>query len=300
MGWIADPLTRRQLLALAAAAGVGGLPTSGWSEEGGGGVGRYRRPKNDRPLPDGRVARGTRNIAAAWLSEPTVRYRHFALGSEHEAGVLNVSMTDRRLFRLTLPADSVFEDREPRLWDVDGDGLDEVVVVRSYLKAGAALAIAAVRPDAGLVITVETPPIGVPFRWLNPAGAADFDGDGKPEIALVRTPHTMGELQIWGFGGSGLTLLAALEDCSNHVQGSPDMRLSAVADFDGDGIADLAVPSLDRRSLRFISFKGRRLREIHRVELPGRAAEAFVLVERQGRPAVNVGLAGGRRTIVGL
>ncbi len=257
----------------------------------------FRRPKVDRPLPDGLLARGPRNVAAAWFSGPTDRYRHFALGAEHEAEILVVSTADRKIFRLQLPADSVFEDREPRLADVDGDGLDEVIVVRSYLKTGAALAIVAVRAD-GLSIIAETPPIGAPFKWLNPAGVADFDGDGRPDIALVRMPHLVGELEIWTLDNGKLVRIITENDVSNHAIGSHHFRLSAVADFDGDGISDLAIPSFDRRSLRILSVRDRRVREIDRIALPAIAAENFTVEMSSERPAVRVGLNGGRTLLI--
>ena len=259
--------------------------------------GRYRRPRGDTPLPDGKVARGTRNIAAAWFSDPTTRYRHFALGTEHEPETLVVSTSDRRVYRLKLPSDSVFEDREPRIADIDGDGQDEIIVVRSYLKQGAALAIIAVRGD-GLEIIAETPPIGEHFRWLNPAGVADFDGDGKPDVALVRMPHTHGELELWTLRDGKLVRTYRESDVSNHAVRGLHFKLSAVADFDGDGVADLAIPSFDRRSLRILGFRNGRVREIDRIALPAVAAEDFELVQRHGRPAVRVGLNGGRNVVV--
>jgi hypothetical protein len=35
----------------------------------------------------------------------------------------------------------------------------------------------------------ETPPISMVHRWLNPAGVADYYGDGRLELALVVTPN---------------------------------------------------------------------------------------------------------------
>ena len=259
--------------------------------------GAYKRSRRDLPFPDSRVARGTRNIAAAWFSEPVTRYRHFILGAEQEPAELVVSTADRGLFKFTLPPDSVFEDREPRLWDLDGDGNDEIVVVRSYLKTGAALAIFGIKDNA-LAMLAETPPIGQPFRWLNPAGVGDFDGDGRPDIALVRTPHIGGELVLYSYIDGRLVERLAINDVSNHAIRSSHLRLSAVADFDGDGIADLAIPSADRRALRVLSFKGWRPREIARVLLPATAAEDFAVVTQNGRPAVKVGLGGGRTVVV--
>jgi hypothetical protein len=244
-------------------------------------------------LPDLRVARGKGTIAEAWFADPTTRYRHFVLGSRYEAGSLVVRLADGSTRKLTLPESSVFEDRQPRLADVDGDGIDEIVVVRSYLDRGAALAVVALRNDK-LEIIAEAPPIGRPQAWLNPAGIADFDGDGRLDIAYVQMPHVLGLLRVWTLRGGKLVEIAQARDFSNHVGGSTHLGMSVVADFDGDGVADLAIPSFDRRSVRVLTFKGG-VREISRHELPAQAADDFSLGSEKGRPSVIVGLAGGRR-----
>ncbi len=301
-------LTRRAALAALAVAGAGLYPTFAvsqrklghWEQAGdtatANEAGPFKRPRHDSPLRDGKLARGSRDIVAAWFSDPTQRYRHFALGAEHEAGSLVVSMKDRRAYKLALPEDSVFEDREPRIVDIDGQ--DMVIAVRSYLKTGAALALIAVEPDKGLKIIAETPPIGRPFRWLNPVGVGDFDGDGVLDIALVRTPHIDGELQLWTARNGTLVQTLAVDDVCNHALKSPHLKLHAVADFNGDGVADLAIPSQNRRSLRFLSFRGGRVTEISRVELPAVAAEDFSVVMKGGSPAVVVGFNAGRTMIV--
>lgn len=212
-------------------------------------------------LPDGVVVKGGRNIAAAWLSGPTTRYRHGALGDAIEASGLAVELADGRRLTFELTDDAVFEDRYPRLADLDGDGADEILVVKSYLDRGAALAVLGV-VGGRLAILAETPPIGLAHRWLNPIGAADFDGDGATEIALVRTPHIGGTLLLYRWQGGKLTEAYRREGFSNHALSTRELGLSAIVDADRDGIADLAIPGADRRSLRVVTFAGGTFREI--------------------------------------
>jgi hypothetical protein len=256
------------------------------------------REKYPGALADLRLARGTAGIQEAWLADATTRYQHYVLGSRYEAQSIKARLADGTVLTLTLPDDSVFEDRQPRLADLDGDGVDEIVLVRSYLAKGAALAVVGVR-QGRLQIIAETPPTGRPNTWLNPAGIADYDGNGRRDIAYVQMPHVLGVLRLWTLTGGVLVEIATVADASNHVAGSPALGLSATADFDGDGIADLAVPSKDRRTLRFLSFKGGVVREIARKILPSPAQEDFALhVDAGGRAQVRVGLGGGRSATV--
>ena len=256
----------------------------------------FKRPKTDNPTRDGTRARASRNIMAAWFSGLVPRYRHSPFGIiEQHPDTLTVSLADRRVLRFTLPPDSVFEDRAPRIADLDGDGRDEIIVVRSTQKKGSALAVIGVKGSA-LAIIAATPPLGTPFEWLNPAGIADFDGDGRLDVAFVVKPHKGGELQFWTLRDGTFEQLAEIDDVSNHVQGSTDQALSAVADFDGDGVADLAIASENRRTLRFLTLSGGKLRELGAAPLPAPVAENFEVVIVDGLPAVRIGIA-GKRTI---
>jgi hypothetical protein len=201
------------------------------------------------------------------------------------------------LHTVRLKDDAVFEDREPRLADLDGDGHDEVIVVKSYLKRGSSLAVVAQRKGR-YEIVAETPPLGGPHRWLNPAGIADFTGDGKLDIALVRQPHVIGELELWSYTDGRLRQVASLPDTANHIAGTRALHMSAVADFDGDGIADLGLPSLDRTHLRIVSFAPT-AREIASVQLAAKAATNLATVARtSGPPAIAVGLADGTLALI--
>jgi hypothetical protein len=252
-------------------------------------------------LPDGKIATGMHDIARAWFAEPTERYDHGILGDKTEAGALIVETRDGKAHTVRLMDDAVFEDLAPRLVDLDGDGQDEVVVVKSYLKRGSALAVVGLRKKRNLWrydMLAETPPLGAPHRWLNPAGIADFSGNGKTDIALVRQPHVVGALELWSWSDGRLRKTAEMPDTTNHIIGTRALHMSAVADFDGDGIADIALPSLDRSRLRIVSFAPSP-REIANVELSDKAVTNLgLLAGEDGAPGIVVGLANGALVLV--
>ena len=137
-------------------------------------------------------------------------------------------------------------------------------------------------------------------RQLNSGGGAmsrplilDTAGLGAADIALVRMPHAVGRLELWSFRDNALHKTLELGDVSNHVTGSRALRMSAVADFDGDGRPDLAIASFDRKRLRLIAFAPG-IREIASIALPSQAVTDFALMtDGAGHPAVLLGLENG-------
>lgn len=219
----------------------------------------------DNKLMHSQIATGSGSIERVELVDPTQRYDHFVLGDRFEAAGFQVHYTAGATDIYRLPHNQVFEDRVPRLFDLTGDGREELVLVVSQIDKGASLAIFDLAPD-GIALLAQTPFIGQPYRWLNPAGIADFDGDGQFEIALVSKPHLAKELQLWRCEQGGLKLVSKHAGFSNHRLGSREQRLSALVDLDGDSILDLIVPSANRTALHFLSFANG-FRELNRVDL---------------------------------
>lgn len=167
-------------------------------------------------------------IVSAEFANPTDRYPHGVLGDALEWGSLRITV-ERRVgtqgglfngdtdltYSVDLPDTLVFEDIEPRLWDITGDGSPEVVVVQSHQQFGARLLVLGLGSD-GLGYVGEVPFIGTRFRWLAPVGAGDFDGDGRIEVAFVDRPHLAKTLRIFEWDGAALVLDTEISGLTNH------------------------------------------------------------------------------------
>lgn len=248
-------------------------------------------------IPGGMIARETgAGIVAAWYSDPTGRYDHGILGDAIEGGTLSVVDGSGNRYSVTLGPDLVFEDLVPRIADINGDGRNDVVTIRSGLTTGAAIAVYSLG-DRELIELASIPPIGRTHRWLNVSGISDFNGDGRLDIAIVKTPHIGGRLEFWTFRNGGLARIAAAEGFSNHAIGSTELGMSAVFDIDGDGDAELAVPSADRGSLRIVGLAGGQIVQYASVALGGAAITAVVALG-SAEPMFLVGRADGALILI--
>lgn len=212
-------------------------------------------------IPHGTVVTGKNVVAQAWLIQPTRRYDHEVLGDEVEAGALKIRHRDGREMIYELGDQYVFEDLTPRLADMDGDGLDEVILARSSLSEGAAVSVYKVGKRR-LEQFAVSPSVGLAYRWLNPIGAADFDSDGEMDIAVVETPHLGKSLVIYGRDASKLQELGRLQGFSTHVSGSTIIAMSLVIDINKDGIFDIVLPNEDRTALKAMTFRGAKFLEL--------------------------------------
>ena len=218
-------------------------------------------------LPDGEIAKSSGVIRQAWLGGATKRYDHGVLGDALEASKLYVIDENNQQHFVELPSLEVFEDRYPRIADIDSDGNVEAIVIRTDVDTGAAIASYHMK-DNKLILKAASKTIGLSHRWLNIVGVADFDGDGHTEIAAVVTPHIGGTLTLYRQSGQELQVVFEKYGFSNHKYGSRELRLSAIHDFNNDGVMDLALPNTNRRSLILLTLKDGTYEELARIDNP--------------------------------
>jgi len=121
---------------------------------------------------------------------------------------------DEQVRRFQLPYARVFRDIEPRLADLNGDGMPEVITVESHTDFGARLAVY----DADGFVTANDW-IGVHNAWLAPVGAIDIDGDGAVEIAYVDRPHVNKVLSILRYADRHLSDVIEITPFTDHRMG---------------------------------------------------------------------------------
>jgi len=267
-----------------------------------------RPPARAKPpagsLADGGLATSASgDIRKAWFAGPTDIYGHGILGDRIEAAMLVAQNPGGARHEIAASVDgqpkAVFEDLQPRLADLDGDGTSEIVAIRTFTDAGASIAVYGLA-GGKLSLLAQTPPIGLPSRWRNPSAIADFDARPGLEIAEVVTPHIGGTLRLWHFNrvAGSLEAVADAFGFSNHFIGSRELRLSAAADLDGDGLSELALPSADRKALRIMAFSAGKAAEVAAVKLPARIDKAIGVIAEADGPAFVTGLESGELVLV--
>lgn len=213
-------------------------------------------------LPESQLAHGRHELGWVWLGEPTRRYPHRALGSIVHAGSVFAQVRDERhgwrVVEKSLPLDRVYEDRVPRVLDLDQDGKDEILLIEADALRGASLVVLGVEQTAGgprLVERARGPHAGSSFRWMNPIGVADFDGDGRTDVANVVTPHIGGVLQLLHYRPPRLVPFASAMDVSNHRMGALEQELAVIVAGAAGRSPTILVPDMTLQALHALRWE---------------------------------------------
>ncbi|MEO9902196.1 VCBS repeat-containing protein [Nisaea sp.] len=238
-------------------------------------------------VKDGRVAISPDGLIRAWYTDETESYGHGALGDVVEALSLVVQEEGGKLAVYSVIADEVFEDLEPRIVDLDRSlaGRPEIVAITATSTGGAGIAVFGIGRDSdgkpALLRLANSARIGTPYRWLNIAGIADFDGDGFTEIAYVDRPHIRGELVFLEWRGGRLREQAREGGYANHHGGSTVQDMSEVADVDGDGNPDLILPVRGYGRIAAVSLAAEGLNRIAEVDIPSAPRSGIISTSPQ-------------------
>lgn len=206
-------------------------------------------------LATAQTARSEPVIERAWFGPADRAHGHDALGTGRCPSRLHAAIRARgRQHTVTreLPEDTAFEDSVIRWVSMDAGSSPGLLLVRASRSAGAALSIVTAGSASGTPVLLErarSPSVGA-GRWLNPVGAADFDGDGRQQVVAVLTPHIGGILTLYRYQPPDLIPVAQERDVSNHVYGQQEQQLAAVITRGGHAV--VAVPDQSRRRLRFL------------------------------------------------
>ncbi|MFM9969065.1 MAG: hypothetical protein ACKVQK_11790 [Burkholderiales bacterium] len=229
-------------------------------------------PQFPDQLPHSRVSRAEGALSTAWLAGATDRYRHGVLGDALEASRLMAQPRAGKPLRVDLPANRVFEDLHARIVDMGEGDRDQILLVESDLALGASAAIYGV-VAGNLARRAATPFIGQSGRWLNPLGVGDFDGDGKPDVALVITPHIGGILRLYRLENGTLRQFAERTGVSTHRLGSTELGMGRVVSNAGRDW--LLLPVDGQRALILLEWSNGQWNELARATLASRMSSSL-------------------------
>jgi len=240
------------------------------------------------PLLDGRLTVSDSDELAV-LSMPTDRYNHGVVGDEFEASQLDVVSlgVQEVIWSVGFPQ-LVIEGVSPLWADLDGDGVQEVVVTLSDDVSGARLAV--LGPDG---VVAESEPIGLGGRWRHQIAVAPFGPNGEVELVDIRTPHITGVAEFFTLAGDQLEMAASFSGVTTHSIGSRNLDQGLAADFNGDGQVELVASNAARDVLVGVQRTGDGAEVVYEVALPARIASNFAGVTDGDRFSFAVGVFDG-------
>lgn len=239
-------------------------------------------------LPDARILSDGEG-RLLFLSTPTSEYPHNVLGDEFEAKTITLvnAMDAPHISRvIQIDPGDVIEGIAPLWVDLDGSGEREIIATQSNAHSGARIVV--YREDGSLFVSGE--PIGQGFRWRHQLAVGQFIEGGPQEIAVIRTPHIGGVIEIYAVEQDRLVIQAELSGYSSHQIGSRNLDGALAGDFDGDGQIEIVVPDQSHTVLVGVEMVGAELEVAWEAPVGGRLSTNITAAELPtGGIALGVG-----------
>ena len=198
-----------------------------------------------RVLPDTRVAQVSPEKVLV-LAEPTDRFPHSALGDNLEAtAVVVVTVGVNEVETIYRSGDDVIESIAPLLADVDGDGIDDVVLTVSN-DSESWLVVAS--STGGGVVAISDP-VDRLLGWRHLVAVGPLGPARQTEIAEVLYPDAQGSVRFLSLSGGRLEVVATRTGYRSHEFGARNLEQAVAADVDRDNFVELIVPTLDRQHI---------------------------------------------------
>ncbi|MBT3712288.1 MAG: hypothetical protein HOG15_02940, partial [Anaerolineae bacterium] len=153
------------------------------------------------------------------------------------------------LQKITTPKPDVIEGIYPIWADMDKNGQREILVTLSNAQDGAR--IVAFSEDGNLL--AEGIPVGTGYRWRHQLVVAPFGSTGENLLAVIRTPHIGGVLEIYRLNGNKLEIVKTISGISTHSIGSRNLFTAQAGDFNNDGQIDLLAPDQSHTNLGIVT-----------------------------------------------
>ncbi len=196
-------------------------------------------------LPDTRVVQISPEKVLV-LAEPTDRIRHSALGDNLEAtAVVVVTVGVNEVETIYQSGDDVIESIAPLLADVDGDGIDDVVLTVSN---DSQIWVAVASTTGSGVVAISDPADRL-LGWRQLVAVGPLGPNGQTEFAEVLHPDAQGSLRFLGLSGGKLGVLATRTGYRSHEFGTRNLEQAVAADVDRDGNVEVVLPTLDRQRI---------------------------------------------------
>ena len=224
------------------------------------------------------------------LTDPTNEYAHGVLGDGLEAkSATIVSENGEILSKILAPADMVFEAIMPIWADINQDGVREMIITASNAQVGAQILV--YQLDGTLI--ARSKPIGTGYRWRNQATIAPFGPNGELELVNVITPHLLGKVEFLQLSGDQLVRVAEITGYTSHVIGTRNLDMVLTGDLDGDGLAEVLLPTQDLTALGIIKHTESGAEAIAELPLDGPLSSNLAGIETSQGLAIAAGTENG-------